>query len=425
MSLINRVNVTPAAVGLISLLVSGCGSGNGEFSNSSTAPATINGNAMFGPVSGATVRAYPVLSTGALQTSNVLAIATTDINGNYAVTLSSPPSGPIALQLTGGTYTEEASGAKISLANKTYSTLLSSVSAGSSMTAAIGPLPDMAFQAFQAKVQTGLPSGTSLAQAAANANYQVSQAFGLPDVVGVLPTRTTSTISNNAQGQYALVIVSISRTAQTAGTDSTAIAAAYSKGFVQNGNFSNAGSPVSVTNASGQTISVTPPTLSNLDTTILQIGEGSIDIVGVTPPAGFTPPTFDPTPPSTAPSTYVPGSSNTATVVNPLVQKITCVATGSYTVELNGLYDFGVQYDISIYENNTQTIDCKYLYNTPQVGGPDPINSTGTQDTEGDLGALSCPSTTPYVYSYSAAHGYGSQTYIETVPLSDCITTNY
>ncbi len=280
-------------------------------------PATIRGNAVFAVVNGATVAAYAVSSTGAVQTDSPLAITTTDANGNY--TLSIPggnlPSGPVAIQLSSGSYQEEASGATIKIASsKTFTTLLASVTPGGNLNAAVGPLPDIAAQQFSAGLQSGLAAGTALSTQIANADYQVSQAFGLPDVVGVLPANPNGTIPNDPTGQYAIVLTAISQAAAGAGTDSVAIAAAYAQVLATTGSLSTAGgSAVAVTDASGNAASVTPPAVVQLASSVAQIGSGQVAVPGVTPPANFTPPTLTATPSSTAPSGYLPGTPSSAT----------------------------------------------------------------------------------------------------------------
>ena len=286
-------------------------------SSKSSAPTTsITGNGMLGPIAGATVAAYAVNpTTGAADTSSLLGTTTTDSNGNYTMTVS-VSSGPVVIQLTGGSYTEEASNNVVQLGSTTYSTILPSIAANAQLNVAVGPLPNMAYQAFVSQVQAGLESGTTIAQLATNVNYQVSQGFGLPDVVGTLPANPLGAIPNDPTGQYALILAAISQAAQSASTPTTSVvlAAALTGSFVSTGSFTALGTgPVSVTDTSGQPVTITPPSLSSLSSTVSQIGSGAAQIFGVNPPSGFTPPTFNPAPPSTAPSGYVPGTPEQST----------------------------------------------------------------------------------------------------------------
>ena len=273
---------------------------------------TVTGNAMLGPVDGATVTAYALAEDGSLDTSVVLGTATTDSNGEYTLTIPNsalPVDAPIGLEMNGGTYTEESSGDTVDLSGKSYTTLLASVDKSSSVNAAVGPLPDMAFKKFKAQMDAGLPPDSTMKKLVTDSNYQVSQAFGISDVVGVLPANTYGTIPDDTRGQYALVMAAISKAAHTAGTDSTAMADAYGKSLLDHGDFSAVGSgSVDVKDATGHAVSFTPPSLSNLATTVTQIGAGSITLPGVKPPETFSPPNFKEAPPTTAPPAYVPGT---------------------------------------------------------------------------------------------------------------------
>jgi len=280
------------------------------------ATVVVQGNAILGLVAGATVTAYPILPAGGLDTNNLLATTITDSSGNYSLSFptATAPTGPIGIQLTGGSYQEEATGLTVNLTGKTYTTLVPSVGSPN-ITVALGPLPDMAFQKFQTQMQSGLPTGTTLAQLATNVNYQVSQVFGLSDIVGTLPSNPSGNLANDSAGQYALVMAGLSKAAQNAGTDSTAMMQAYTRKFIQDGHLSDIGnSALTVTDATGATRTITPPTLAALGILVNQIGAGSITLAAVTPPAGFTPPIF-----KTVPSGVAPGSPPYLFTISPAV----------------------------------------------------------------------------------------------------------
>jgi hypothetical protein len=327
---------------LVLPLIIGCSK---KADSDSTSGITIGGSAIFGPVNGATVSIYAVDSSGNLA-STPLATGTTDSSGNYSINLDSPPSGPIAVQLTGGSYAEEAGGATVSLSNKTYTTLLPSVSDASSYSAALGPLPDMAYQKFAAQMQSGLPGGTTIEQLVTNSNYQVSQAFGLPDIVGVVPANPYGTIPNDATGQYALVLAAISKAANTAGTDSTAMAAAYAKALLQNGNLAGMGAQT-VKNSQGNNVSITPPSMSSLAGTVAAIGNGQIPMTGVTPPSGFIAPTFNANPSTTAPSDYMPGAPITQPIAKGIASVWT-VSNSAWSIDWTGANTTGTPFTIKI-----------------------------------------------------------------------------
>jgi len=328
---------------IIFALAAGCS--KKSTSEDSSSGFTIGGSAIFGPVNGATVSVYSVDENGTLS-SSPLATGTTDSSGNYSISVGAAPSGPVAIQLSGGSYVEEASGSTISLANKSYTTLLPSVSLESSYSAALGPLPDMAYKKFAAQMQSGLPGGTTLEQLVTNSNYQVSQAFGLPDVVGVVPANPYGSIPNDATGQYALVLAAISKAAHSAGTDSTAMADAYAKALIQNGNLSGMGAQT-VKNSQGNDVAITPPSMSSLAGTVAGIGNGQIPLSGITPPSGFTAPTFNANPTTTAPADYIPGAPITQPVAKG-IGGVWTVSNSAWSIDWTGANTSGTPFTMKI-----------------------------------------------------------------------------
>jgi len=321
----------PIAV-FLSFFLGGC---SGDSAGASA--VSITGNAILGPVSNATVTAFALNADGTLDTASPLATSTTDSNGNYSLTIPGiqVPSGPVGIRLSEGSYTEESTSQTISLSGTTYTTILPTLTSGASLIAAVGPLPDMAYQKFVNDMQAGLPSETTVDQLITNANYQVSQTFGLTDIVGILPANPFGNIPNDATGQYALVMVAISLAAQAAGTDSTAIAAAYAQSFVANGNFAALDTLTTVTDASGAQITFTPPSLWYVSQAVSQLLSGEVVIPAVTPPANLTAPTLTTAAPAVAPVDYVVGggtstATTTTTVVTPSRKVAVVIVNGGY-----------------------------------------------------------------------------------------------
>src|SRR3989339_1387533 len=97
-----------AAALLLTIGLGGCGSGGGtsSFSDSSgstpDSASTLQGAAVQGPVSGATVTAFAI-ENGAMGAQ--LGSATTDAQGNFTMPLSDY-TGPVLLQMSGGSYTD-------------------------------------------------------------------------------------------------------------------------------------------------------------------------------------------------------------------------------------------------------------------------------------------------------------------------------
>lgn len=154
---------------------------------SSTAPTagttSISGAVVKGPVDGAQVCAFVL--AGNAKGSAVGACVNTDTNGNYTLNLP-VDSGPLLLQATGGTYTDEATGAPTTLpVGSPLATLITAT--GGSVSAMLTPLTTLALNAATASASNG---GTLDAAAFSAAATQLLNNFKLPlslDINGTLP----------------------------------------------------------------------------------------------------------------------------------------------------------------------------------------------------------------------------------------------
>src|SRR5512139_941910 len=97
-------------IGSLSLLF-GCGGGGGGGTSPATSGGIISGTAVKGPINGGTVTAYTI-TNGTMGTR--LASGTTDAQGNFQISIGAY-SGPVMLQLSGGTFTDEAKGVSMSM----------------------------------------------------------------------------------------------------------------------------------------------------------------------------------------------------------------------------------------------------------------------------------------------------------------------
>lgn len=124
-----RILATVMAV----IVVSACGGGGG-----STAPATttttISGSAVKGPVSGATVTVKKA------SDGSVLTTTTTGAGGTYSVSVDY--AGDVVVEVSGGTYTDEATQLTTALAAPLKSVLAAN---GGSVTGIVTPLTTMAY----------------------------------------------------------------------------------------------------------------------------------------------------------------------------------------------------------------------------------------------------------------------------------------
>ena len=92
---------------LISFLCIGCGSS----SDSDGSTSTVSGVASKGPIEGGTVSAYKIVNG---QKEGLLGTAISSKDGSYSIDIGSY-TGPVLIEITGGTYKDEASGNDIDL----------------------------------------------------------------------------------------------------------------------------------------------------------------------------------------------------------------------------------------------------------------------------------------------------------------------
>ena len=104
----------------LGFLAFGCGGDNGGTTTAATTTAAttsggntvISGTVIKGPVQGGNVTAYGV-NNG--NKGSQLGSATTDAQGNFSMTIGAY-SGPVMLSMSGGSYTDEATGSMMTMA---------------------------------------------------------------------------------------------------------------------------------------------------------------------------------------------------------------------------------------------------------------------------------------------------------------------
>ena len=113
------------------VLVAACGGGLSGASGTTPTGGTISGTATKGPVNGATVTAFD-LANGAKGAQ--LGTATTDPQGRFTVPVGDH-SGPVLLEMSGGTFTDEATDASMPMqAGDVMAAVLPAVAAGATTT---------------------------------------------------------------------------------------------------------------------------------------------------------------------------------------------------------------------------------------------------------------------------------------------------
>jgi hypothetical protein len=184
------------------------GNGTGSVVN-----GTMSGTAFNGPMGSAKVRAYAI-SNGAMGAQ--LASVTTDGLGNFSLSMGSY-SGPVMLQMSTGTYIDEATGNSTTMASSDVMTaVIPSVSSGSNVTGVmITPLTSMA----QARAQ-GMGGSMSDANITA-ANNAVGSYFMVNDILHTVPMNPLVSGSGNAATQdmrdYGMAVAAMSQYAKSQG----------------------------------------------------------------------------------------------------------------------------------------------------------------------------------------------------------------
>src|SRR5512147_2948804 len=211
-------------IGSMSILF-GCGSGGGT--NSITTPGDnsgatgtsgmISGTAVKGPISGGTVTAFAV-TNGSMGMQ--LASGTTDSQGNFNMSIGDY-TGPIMLQMSGGTYVDEATGATVTMAaGDVMTAVMTALSSGTTVTGVqITPLTSMA----QAMAHN-MAGGMSEANIAA-ANIEVGNYFMVSDILFTGPMNPlvpgSGTGATQDMRNYGMAIAAMTEYAKNIGMTSS------------------------------------------------------------------------------------------------------------------------------------------------------------------------------------------------------------
>lgn len=186
----------------------GCGGGGGGTPAPTPAPTpvgsvTISGVAAMGPINGGDVKVYAV-KDNQINTSSVLGIGKTAADGSYAITLISAPTGPVVVEVTGGTFTDEASGTPGVNHKGNLRAAVSSVADGAKI--AVTSITHLACSQVE-----GIGSFT--ATEIDDANLQIGRFFKVSNIIGSLPFDATLPApagASNDQRTYAAVLAVIS-----------------------------------------------------------------------------------------------------------------------------------------------------------------------------------------------------------------------
>jgi hypothetical protein len=177
----------------------------------------MSGNVVKGPVSGATVNAFAV--TGGTMGSQVSS-TTTDATGAFTMSMGNY-AGPVMLQMSGGTYTDEATGAPMAMGPGDIMTaVLPTIAAGATVNGvAVTPLTAMA-QAMAQHMGGGLTDANITAANTAVGNY-----FMVHDIVHTQPINPlvpgSATGATQDMMNYGMTLAAMSQYAKGAGMTSS------------------------------------------------------------------------------------------------------------------------------------------------------------------------------------------------------------
>ena len=192
------------------LSLSGCGGGGGGGGTSSSTTGTISGTAVKGPVNGGTVTAYGINSNGTQGAQ--IGTATTDAQGNFSMQVGDY-SGAVMLQLSGGQYTDEATGQSMNMYQNTVMTaLIPDLASGEIMgNIQITPLTSMA-QEWARNMAGGMTQANITL-----ANRNMGQYFDIGDILTTEPmdplVENSGAVATHDEKNYGITLAAMSKEA--------------------------------------------------------------------------------------------------------------------------------------------------------------------------------------------------------------------
>ncbi len=201
------------AVAAAMLLATACGGGSVDSGVGSGGTGYVGGTAVAGPVGSAAVDAYGITAG---QLGAKLGSATTDANGNFNLAIGTY-AGPLMLQVSGGSYVDEATGTTMAMAaGDVMTAVVPSVAAGANTTGIlVTPVTAMA-QTLALHQSGGMTDANINA-----ANTAMGSYFSVGDILHVQPMNPLVTGSGTGASQdaqnYGMTLAAMSKAAQTLG----------------------------------------------------------------------------------------------------------------------------------------------------------------------------------------------------------------
>ena len=201
---------------LIVSVLAACG-GGGTDSVDTSPQGSISGTVTKGPVGNAAVTAFGI---GNGQMGSQIGMATTDVNGNFTMTVAGH-TGPVMFQVSGGRYIDEATGTSMAMGSgDMMAAVMPNIDAGASYNGIqVTPVTAMA-QAMANRMAGGMTDANIVAANAAMGRY-----FAVADILHTQPMNPLVTGSGASAGQdarnYGMTLASMSKYAQSQGMSSS------------------------------------------------------------------------------------------------------------------------------------------------------------------------------------------------------------
>jgi hypothetical protein len=207
-----RIRMTGAL--LMTVLLAACGGGGTSLDGvGSGGTGIVSGVVEKGPVGSATVTAFGIVGG---QVGARLGTTTTDANGNFTLPVGSY-AGPLMLQASGGSYTDEATGTTMTMApGDAMTAVMATIAAGSTNSGVhVTPVTAMA-QAMASHMSGGMTDANIGAANAAMGSY-----FLVSDILHVQPMNPLVAGSGTGAGEdaqnYGMTLAAMSTYARTQG----------------------------------------------------------------------------------------------------------------------------------------------------------------------------------------------------------------
>ena len=197
-----------------SLLVAACGGGGGGVAVAenvgSGGTGVVSGTVTKGPVGNATVIAYSIHNG---QAGAQIGTTSTDMSGNFSMAISSY-AGPVMLQMSGGSYIDEATGTSMAMAQGDVMTAVMPSVAGTPNSSGVQVTPLTAMAQAMAQHMTGGMTDANIAAA----NRAMGNNFLVSDILHVQPMNplvvgSGASASLDAQN-YGMTLAAMSQYAQ-------------------------------------------------------------------------------------------------------------------------------------------------------------------------------------------------------------------